>query len=368
MIIFISNLKRIFKAKSNLIIMFIFPIIFITLSMMGSVGDSRPAIGIVDKDNTKFTKLLIEKIEDKNDVVLLKETDLKNRLVSANIDYGMVIYNGYTKDILSNKEANITGYSIKESNMSLPTKYYIDSFINSAKNIGVAARGNEQEFYKGLNAYDKGVLAVEYKTLNKDKARGSNTLASMGFLIMSMLLAATMTASIILKDKQNKTFYRIFAGPISSRNYMIQNVLSFFITQVLQLVIIFSIMIFGFNAYFGPSLLAMFGLYMIFSIVCVSIGVAISSIARDSRQAASLSNFVTIPMCMIGGCFWPRDFMPDILVKISNFMPTTWLLKAASKLINGDAISSIFTDVAVLLLFALVFILLGSWKKADITK
>lgn len=347
--------------------MFFMPIVFITVSMMGSFGDSKPTIGLVVKDDTKFTKLLIHSIESKNKVIFINEADVKSKLVSSGIDYGMIIPKGFTTDIINNKETNVVGYSIKESNLSLPTRYYIDSFINSAKNIGAAAKGNEEAFYRGINNYNSGALAVSYKAVNGNQAKRGNTLTGLGFLIMSMLFIANMTSSLILRDKTNKTFYRIFAGPITSKNYMLQNIASFFITQVLQLLVIFLIMLFGFNAYFGPNILTMFGLFMVFSIVCVSLGVAISSISRDTRQAGSLNTFITVPMCMLGGCFWPREIMPGVLLKISNFMPTTWVLKGADKLINGGSISSILTDVAVLFLFALIFILLGSWKKADIT-
>lgn len=368
MTIVFNNLKRILKVKSNLIIMFIMPLIFITIFMMQTYGGATTTVGIVDKDNTKFSSMIIDNLKEKNNVIYIKESDIKSKLVSSSIDYGMVIDKGFTKNIINNKDANIQGYSIKESNMSLPTKFYIDSYINSAKNIGAASRGDEKAFYAGLNNYSKGNLEVSYKQLANTKSKGTSTLIGLGFLIMSMLFLSNMTAQIILDDKKNKTFYRIFASPISARNYMLQNVLSFFMILMIQLAVIFAIMKLGFNAYFGPSIIPMFGLFAIFSLVCVSLGVAISSISKDTRQAGALNTFITVPMCMLGGCFWPRDFMPDVLLKISNFIPTTWVLKGAEKLINGDGIGSIFTDVMVLLLFTLIFILLGSWKKADITK
>jgi ABC-2 type transport system permease protein len=366
--IFTNNLKRIFKSKGNLIIMFILPMVFITLFMANSFSGSKIAVGVIDKDHTKYTAMLVNYIKTQNDVVTLEEKDIKSKLISGRINYALVIDKGFTHKIINNTEVDLKGYSIQETNISLPTKYYIDSFINSSKNIGKAAKGNEEAFYEGIENYQKGSFQTAYTDFENRKAKGVNTVTGLGFLIMSMIFLSNNTAQLVLDDKKNKTFFRIFAAPISTKNYMLQNILSFFAILFIQLVVIFSIMTFVFKAYFGPSVLNVFILFAIFSAVCVSLGVAIASIAKDSRQAGTLSTFITVPMCMLGGCFWQREMMPDLLQKIGNFMPTTWVLKATNNLVDGGSLTSVYMEIGILLLFTLVFILLGSWKKADITK
>jgi hypothetical protein len=37
-----------------------------------------------------------------------------------------------------------------------------------------------------------------------------------------------------------------------------------------------------------------------------------------------------MPTCLIAGCMWPREFMPDFMLKLSNFVPQTWILKGLS--------------------------------------
>ncbi len=348
--------------------MFIFPIIFITFTMSISMGEIKITVGIIDNDKTKFTQMLIDHIEKTNTVRYLDEADIKKTLVDSDADYIMVINKNFTSNIIQNKESFIKGYSIKESNISLPAKYNIENFINAAKNIGIASKGNEAIFYKGLTDYSQGSVSAAYKSVKTNGNKSSNILRGLGFLIMSMIFLSNNIARLILEDKRNKTFYRIFSSPISPRNYMLQNVFSFFGVLLIQLVLIFSIMKFIFHADFGSSILNILGLYAIFSLVCVSLGIAITSISKDTRQAGAINTFITTPMCMLGGCFWSRDIMPDILRKIGDFVPTSWVLKASEKIINGDTIFSVGTEISILLLFTLVFILLGSWKKADVAK
>ena len=367
MIIFKSNIKRILKSKSNLILMIVFPMIFISIAMSASFGTAKPTLGIVDKDKTKFTQSFIKDSKEKNNVVFLNQADIKDKLINNGADYIIVIDKGFTDALINNKEASLKGYSIQESNISLPTKYYIDSFINSAKNIGAASKGDEIKFYKGLESYKKGNFKSIYRDVDNNQ-RKSNTLAALGFLIMSMIFLSNSTSQLILEDKQNKTFFRIFASPISTGHYMLQNILSSFAILIVQTTLIFTIMVKVFKADFGTSIFSVYVLFVIFSLMCVSLGVAITSASKNARQSASISTFITVPMCMLGGCFWPINIMPDILLKISNFMPTTWILRASQKVMKGSNLFGVRTEISVLLLFTLVFILLGSWKKADIVK
>ena len=71
---------------------------------------------------------------------------------------------------------------------------------------------------------------------------------------------------------------------------------------------------------------------------------------------------------MLGGCYWDINFMPDILVKISKFMPTSWVMQAVSKVLyGGAAISGIMVELLVLLLFSGVFFAAGLAKKVEIS-
>jgi ABC-2 type transport system permease protein len=66
---------------------------------------------------------------------------------------------------------------------------------------------------------------------------------------------------------------------------------------------------------------------------------------------------------MLGGCFWPREIMPKALQQLANFTPVTWVLKASEKLLYGSSINAIGSEIGILLLFALVFLIAGSNKK-----
>lgn len=368
MTIFIYNLKRILKRKLNIIFMLVVPVLFIVVSMISSSGGSPLSVGIVDKDNTKLTNMLINNLEGKCKIVRINEDEIKSNIISLSIEYALVIDEGFTAGIIRGEDAVVKSYSIKETDAALPVKMYIDNFINAAKNIASASAGSEDKFYSGMDYYQNGSFGAEYKTFGFKSFDKQTTLASLGFLIMCVLLLSSFSASMILEDKKSNTYYRVLVAPLKIKSYMLQNILSFIAVAAIQIALVLAVLLLAFKADLGPSIPNLFLVLFVFGIVSVSIGVAISSLSKDTRQSSTLTSFIVTPLCMLGGCFWPREIMPDILKRIGDFVPTTWALKAAGRVLGGNSILQISKELGILLLFALVFFLLASWRKADVAR
>lgn len=368
MIIYTNILSRVFKKSLNILFLIIVPIIMISAAMFMSTERGFLRVGIADYDKTLLTLELKNSLKDKCQFYELEETDIQKQLINQKVDYAIAIDKGFTQDLIDGKDVQIKGYGIRETDTSFPVKMSIDSFINAAKSISKQVMGSNLKFYAGLEQYKNGSYTVEYKTIEEGSDRKGNTLTSLGFLIMNMLYLSTFASAMIIEDKEKRVFYRIFTGPMALKSYMLQSILSFLTLMLIQVAAIFAIMVFGFKADFGPSTLNVFLVMAVFAVVCVAFGLAINSIAKDTRQAGLITTLLVTPICMLGGCFWPRDFMPDILQKIANFVPATWALKAAERMLYGDTILSIYLELTALIMFSVVFFLLGSWRKADVAK
>lgn len=367
MTVFIYSLKRLMKEKSSFIFMLVVPIAFILLTMLLSTNNtSSYRVGLVDYDNTPLTQAFKESLSQRATIVDMTEGELQNKLINSNIQYGIVIPKGFTEEIISLGDTKLNGYRIMESDAAVPTMFFIENFINSSKHIAKAAKGDNVKFYEGITAYLNGVNIIKSTTLSNKNGAKEITLAGIGFLLMSMLYFSISTASIVLEDKKNKTFFRTLSSPLTMRSYMLQNLLCYLLLQQLQIIVIFSIMGFVFNMNLGPSLINLFFIMFVFSIVCVAFGTALATISKDTRQASVLATFIVNPMVMIGGCFWPIEIMPQFLQKLSNLMPTKWALDGIEAILFGESVLSISKEIFILGLFSLVFFLLGTWRKKDI--
>lgn len=364
MIIFSNNIKRILRNKLSFISMLVLPMAFIVFIMLSNLSSSI-IVGIADNDRTAFTKYINDKLSEKCTVVNINKEEISKQLIDSKINYAVVFDKGLTQDIIKGQDTALKTYKIQETNLTVSTKYYLNDLINSSKNISRAANGNSDEFYNLLKKYEAGNYTMKQDTLGNRKM--ASTYDSLGFIVLAMLLFAGNSTSMIIKDKENKTFFRITTAPIKLWKYMFENILSYIVLSILQIIALFFIIIYFFNGNFGVSPFNVFILFTAFSLVSVSMGVAIASLSKTRRQASVIVTLLTTPMCMLGGCFWSIDIMPDALVKIANFVPTTWVIKGAQKAFFNSSFEAILPYLSVLILFSIVFFLLGSFKKEDVS-
>lgn len=368
MTIFLNNIKRILRRKLNIIFMLIVPVVMI--SFVGSLGNvsSMVRCGVVDYDDTGLTQGLIRSLESKASIRFIKEDEVQSKIFGQHVDIALVIDKGFTDGILNGNEVKIRIMSLQENDASIPVKMSINSYVNAAVNISETVSGNEERFYEAMKVFENGAIRLDAAGVDSRGNEIGTRKAQMGFLVMGMLFLSSFAALIMLEDKEKKVYYRILSGPLKVSQYMLQSLLSFFTVMVLQVVLIFLFMSLLLKVDFGINIIGMIGVSMIFSLMCVALGVCINSVSKDTRQSSLFMSLFLSPMCMLGGCWWPTEFMPSLLRKIAQFVPTTWIMKAYEKILKGGSIVAVLSEIIVLLSFTLVFFLFASWRRVDIAK
>lgn len=359
MSIFINTLKRLLKSKVQIAVLFIIPLIPIIPTALNSSGTMGTInIGIVNNDNTRFTSAFIKDLSSKCNVTKIDKKDIKSSLDNAKVDYAIVIPKGYTNEIINLKSSQIIGYEKKGKECSKIVGGIITSFISPVKNIAKISQKNSNIFYNSISKIPK-------IKINKSSKKDNSVL--WGLIIQFVMFSSIFTSSIILTDRENKTFFRSLNAPISLKNYMLQTILSFMVISIIQVLVLSLVSALGCNVYAGKSLFNMLILLCVVSLVSVSFGVAISSIGKSATQATVAGIGIITLMCMIGGAWGmnPRSHSVKIAAKA---IPVTWAMDAVKKLVANKSLYAIGQDIIILLMFSIVFFLLGTWKKTDITK
>ena len=58
--------------------------------------------------------------------------------------------------------------------------------------------------------------------------------------------------------------------------------------------------------------------------------------------------------------------MPEFLQQIGQLMPTAWMIDAVGKVASSGQLFEASGEILVMLLYAVVFFLLGNWRRVDI--
>jgi ABC-2 type transport system permease protein len=114
----------------------------------------------------------------------------------------------------------------------------------------------------------------------------------------------------------------------------------------------------------GISDIHMFITLLMFALVAVGLGLLITAFSSSSYMAGTLSTLVLTPTCMLGGCYWDYELMPDFMQKIGYFTPQRWVMEAIRKMQDGGTLESITLNLLVLAAFALAFLLIAAFRQS----
>lgn len=365
MTVFFNSLKRLFKSKVQIVILFILPflpLLPICISNSGSMTTLK--IAVVDKDNTQLTRNFEQCLKQKFNVVNIAENNIKDSINNSSINFAIVIPKGYTNGIIYCQNVRMKGYDSSEKSVSPILKGFTDAYMNPVKNIAAVSRGSSIGFYRGLKAYNNAF----YKQLKANTDSGSkDSIVIFGMITMFLMFTPVFASTIIITDKEKKTFYRTLSSGLSLKSYMLQNILSFEVIELLQIAVLLAVTILGFNADPGSSIGYLILLFFIFSLVSVAFGIAVSSICKNTIQSVMMGVGTITFMSLIGGA-WGMKPTSGVIDKISKVMPVTWMVDGVQKLLNKEDFSSITQNIIILIIFACIFFLLGTWKKSDIAE
>jgi len=136
--------------------------------------------------------------------------------------------------------------------------------------------------------------------------------------------------------KRTGALRRLFATPTSPAYFLGAQVASRLIICLVQVAILF-----GIGLWFG---LQMFGDYLTLGVVVLlaamiflAVGFSIAGWAKNEDQAAPVANLISLPMMFLSGVFFPRDAMPELLARITQFMPLTYVNEALRSIVNDGA-------------------------------
>lgn len=357
-------LKVNFRKKATLITFFILPIlgILISIGAYSHTGSAASRIGVLDRDQSSLSGDLTKALDGEFKVTRLHEKELDRAIIEGTIDCAVIIPRGFEAGVIYRQQIEkLQLISLKGEAGSVWLKRYLDILLQNMKDIGEGSGGDRKIFAQINHAYRQERIAIQAVNVGDQSRSKEMTTQSIGFLILFMLVGVGNSVEMILKEKRNRTYYRICAAPVSSRSYVSGNVLANLVIVMIQVLLALLVMtrVFRFNTY-----VPFWQLYMIlvlFGLAAIGLGLLIVAVSRDTTQAGVLQNLIIVPTCFLAGCFWPAEIMPQGLRRMGDFLPQKWAMAAIQKLQDGAGLAQVGIHILIILAFALTFFLIAAY-------
>jgi len=183
-----------------------------------------------------------------------------------------------------------------------------------------------------------------------------------GIIGMTMLFTSMFAGISVLWDKEFGFLKEILVAPVRRSVVVLGRIAGGITTALIQGILILIISLFmGFKILnpFGIILALLF--MILIGIGFIGFGVAMASIMKDVQGFSSIKNLITFPIFLLSGALFPVTNLPNWLRPIILINPLTYGVDGLRASLIGFSQLSLFLDLAILLIFGLAMIILGSY-------
>lgn len=206
---------------------------------------------------------------------------------------------------------------------------------------------------------------VIHRMFNPEGITQYNTIPGIIGSVLSTTLIL-MTALAITRERESGAIENLLISPLSSLEVIIGKIIPYVLIGISQASLILLCAIYLFAIPLRGNIFLLFIVLVIYVILCLSIGITISSVAQSQLQALQMSSFYFIPSVMLSGFISPFISMPPWAQWIGSCLPLTYFIRLLKGImLKGYSFADLLPDLAPLGALAIIVIgvALMSWRK-----
>lgn len=351
------------RDRISLAIPIIMPIVLMLLfgyAINTDVSDIPTAL--YDQSNTTESKELVEKFTDSNYFIITENIDNEEQLAdlvdSGKVKAGLIIPANYSEQI--------------KSNVSSEIQLIIDgtdpTTARTAKSTGIIITREYSQKYTAANLMKYGISTEKLPSVFLDtKVLYNPELENTKFTIPGLVglilqnITLMLTAFALVREKERSTIEQLIVTPIKSSELILGKLIPYVLIGYAGFLFSLAICVFVFNVNIAGSLGLLLLLGFLFVYCSLSIGMLISTFAKNQMQAMLAIVFVLLPSILLSGFIFPRDAMPKAIEIIGYVIPLTYFLDIIRGIIlKGIGLSYLWKETLALLFFTIVILLIAT--------
>ena len=327
-----------------------------------------PNIAIVNNDQKSvLTNNLISYLSENSKVVDIEndEEKINDALFYRDVSYVVYIPKNYTNDVLKGMNPTIDIKSTNDYTSSLEEMMLTD-YLN-LQNTYLKLTTDQAKLTNYINdtLKDKSEVVLTSKVDTKSFSKVSRYF---NFASYSILAVVIFIITLVLTSFKEKTVNKRIV--VSSMNYKKHSglILKSSLLYALIVWVLFSLLAI---ILLGKSLLNIRGLLLllntlIFTLQALTFALLISSLVNNKDAIGGIVNVVALGSAFLCGAFIPSIYLPEKVVSISHIFPAYYYnnsndLVTSLEVINLTTLKPFITNIMMMLVFMLVFIVLNNF-------
>lgn len=372
MTVFKAFWKVIKKYKGTIILYTVMLILFGGLNMTSNnisttFVDSKPDILIVNNDEeVGLTKNLVDYLKNNGNVIDVEkdEDSINDSLFYREVNYVIYIPKNYREDVLNGLDPEIEIKTTGDYEAGL-AEVLLSRYLKVQK-IYSDSIDDENELISLIN--ENMNIKTNVELVSKvDTTKTSKIARYFNFASYSIMAVVIYIICLVLSSFHEKNVNK--RNIVSSMNYKKQNRLILY-ASISYGVIIFILYVLLGVIILGTDILSLRGFIyilntLLFTFCSLTIALFISTAINNKNAINGIVNVVALGSAFLCGAFVPAQWLPESVLAFAHVLPSYWYINSNDLLTNLEVINittlnRIFVNMAVVLGFSVLFIVLNN--------
>ncbi|MGM8364819.1 ABC transporter permease [Virgibacillus sp. W0181] len=317
--------QQFIRDKRSIALMMIAPLLVMTLLwLVLDLDPYEPVIAVTDVPNQLETALE----NQDSSIKTLTKNEAENALKNGTVDAHVMVDNSTLNIMMEGSDPTATSAVQKVMN-------------GAADQMNPSPFSRDIDFFHGssdLNLFDQtGPVLIGY------------------FVFFFVFLIGGVS---FLRERTQGTLERLLATPLKRWEIVVGYLSGFGIFIIIQSIIIAGFSIYVLDLYMSGSFIAVLVITFLLAITALSLGTLLSAFSKNEFQMIQFIPVVIIPQVFFAGLFHVESIA--WINAIGKVMPLTYGANALKEImIRGQDLSYVMLDIAVLMGFSFLFILLN---------
>lgn len=365
-------IRQVVRDKRTLVLIFIVPVVIMTLlylvltntSSVHTLAIVQPTGTGSDRINTLVTNLLPAK--DKLNVIYINANQVNDKLINGEADAAVIFPPGFAQQVFTDQNPSVQiVLEGSDPNVANAMRDLTGAFTHQLDVALAALKAQQAQVGQALPPALGGTLP--FTVSDPQYLHGgsqytfNDSIAPVFIGIFSFFFVFILTSIAFLRERSQGTIERVMASPMTRTELVIGYICGFTLFALVQSLMILLFVVFALQVHYSGNLALVFLVTALLTIGSVNLGIFLSTFAQNEFQIVQFIPLVFGIQVFLSGIFWPIAQLPSVLRPISYVLPLTYANDALrGVMLKGDDIAGIAWQLAALVIFALLMIILSA--------
>ncbi|WP_027092342.1 ABC transporter permease [Cohnella thermotolerans] len=357
----IKEWKLLLKEKGTFFWLLLLPILFIVLfgTVFSSMGDTKVSLPYIDMNGTQASQAFLASLGEKSGYNLEEKAagdldDQISRIQSGKQSALLVLPQGFGSALAGSDgaRASIELYSDPNSQTVAPLRSTLENIANGMRESKIEgalkAAGESDAQIKNTMAP---LIVIDDKPQNAT-ANNSVTQVVPGYTVMFVFFIIISMIRRFLGDKSSGMTARLRTTRMSPIGYLLGMWIAYLGVALAQCTVLLAFGHIAYDVQLGDIVAVAVVVFML-ALCGTGIGLALCMIVRGENQGIGFTQLIALGGAVLGGLWFPIEYMPRTMRTISHFVPQYWAQKAFQDImVRGVHLSGVLPSIAALAGFA----------------